>query len=388
MNVCQRYLEKLSPTYLLERYPNDFRADMIVVIPSYNEKDLLLTLRSLLSCQPCDARVLVAVILNSGEFSAQEGIQQNRVSYDEVLLFAHEHNSAKIRFSPLLFEELPRKHAGVGLARKIGMDLAIQHFVETNNSRGVIISLDADCTVSPNFLTDIYSVFREKSKLNATIHNFRHSVENQHLEIENAIRQYEVYIRYFSNSLKTIGFPYYYHTIGSAFAVSANVYARVGGMGRQQGGEDFYFLQKVFALNNIIELEKVFVYPMARFSERVPFGTGPALQKIIDEPDHEMKVYSRASFRELAYFFELKDAFFKRSIADIEGQINTIHPSLRLFIQETNVISQIADCNENSATINAYRKRFFHHFNAFKIIKYLNFAHPNYFPFEKISSVC
>jgi hypothetical protein len=40
-----------------------------------------------------------------------------------------------------------------GLARKIGMDLAIQHFLDTGNRDGVIISLDADCTVSPNFLT-------------------------------------------------------------------------------------------------------------------------------------------------------------------------------------------------------------------------------------------
>ncbi len=387
MNHFQRYLNKLNPELLARSYPDDFPAEMIVVIPCYNEKDLPLTLHSLLECDPSDAKVLGVIVFNSSERSTQAGIEQNRISCNEILQFSHENNTKNIRFFPLLFENLPRKHAGVGLARKIGMDLAIDHFYKTDNPLGILISLDADCTVSPNFLNDIYFAFRENENLNATIHNFRHRVDKNNPKIEIAIRQYESYIRYFRNSLRDAGFPYYYHTIGSAFAVSAHAYVRVGGMGRQQGGEDFYFLQKVFALGNIKELNNVFVYPMARFSDRVPFGTGPALQKIMDEPDGEMKVYSPESFAALKELFATKDRFFKKDRAFIEQEIKKIHPFLTKFLMETDFLSQVEDCNRNSATLAAYQKRFFHHFNAFRIIKYLNAAHDNAFSLVPLNTV-
>lgn len=380
MNHFRRYLDKLNPEYLATGYPEDFPAEMTVIIPCYDEKDLSVTLQNLLDCDPINAKVIVAIVFNSSERSTQVGIEQNRVSYQETLRFADENNTENIRFYPLIFENLLRKYAGVGLARKIGMDLAIEHFEKTNQSRGIIVSLDADCTVSPNFLTDIYSAFSDDEKLSATIHNFHHRVENNDPEIETAIRQYETYIRYFRDSLHNTGFPYYYHTIGSAFAVSADAYVRVGGMGRQQGGEDFYFLQKVFALGNVLELNDVFVYPMARFSDRVPFGTGPALQKIIAEPDGRMKIYNPQSFQALKQFFEIKKGFFKQEKTVTKDQIETLHPSLVQYLHDTQFIDAIEDCNRNSATPFAFQKRFFHHFNGFRIIKYLNFAHPQYFP--------
>lgn len=388
MNHLERYISRLKPEYLSTPYPDDFSADILIVIPCYDEKNLFVTLRSLLACsEHPEAKVGVAIIFNSSVRSTSEGILQNRVSYKETVDFARENNTESFRFFPLIFENLPRKHAGVGLARKIGMDLAVDHFLKNETENGIIVSLDADCTVSTNFISNIYSVFRGSENLNATIHNFKHRVEEEDPEIEKAIRQYEAYIHYFRDSLHRIGFPYYYHTIGSAFAVSADAYVRVGGMGRQQGGEDFYFLQKVFALGNVEELEDVFVYPMARFSDRVPFGTGPALQKIMDEPCGEMKVYSRQSLNELAKLFDIKDGFFKQEISKIEHEISLLHPSLVKFIYETDFIAQIDDCNKNSATLETFQKRFFHHFNAFRIIKYLNFAHPDYFQMEKISEV-
>ena len=48
-------------------------------------------------------------------------------------------------------------------------------------------------------------------------------------------------------------------------------------------------------------------------------------------------------------------------------------------------LNDIADCNANSASLAAFQKRFFQHFNAFMIIKYLNFVHPDPFPLVKIT---
>ncbi|SFL18319.1 hypothetical protein SAMN05216357_11496 [Porphyromonadaceae bacterium KH3CP3RA] len=387
MKHWEAYIKRQKPEYLCTIIPPETAADIVVVIPCYNEPALFETLHNLRTADRPDTNVLTVIVFNSGVLADKDVVKQNRISYDETRLFADRYNERSFCFFPLLFENLPRKHAGVGLARKIGMDLAVEHFLCNGKSRGVIISLDADCTVSGNFLTAIREAFSCDKSLNGTIHDFRHRVEEDSAMTESAARQYEAYIRYFRSMLEYAGFPYYWHTIGSAFAVSADAYVRVGGMGRQQGGEDFYFLQKIFALGNIRELKEARVFPMARLSDRVPFGTGPSLQKIIDEPDGNMRAYSKRSFRELKQLFDMKDEFFGKDPQSVEIMITTLHPSLQQFLKEIDFSALIGDCNANSASPPTFRKRFFHHFNAFRIIKYLNQVHPYPFPYESFASL-
>jgi hypothetical protein len=336
----------------------DFSACMAVVIPCYNEPNPEVALQSLCECASPACGTLVIVVINSSENCSAGVVRQNRESFSRVQAFSQSHSNDKIHFMPLLCEELPRKHAGVGLARKIGMDLAVDYFLRTENPTGIL----------------------------CTIHNFYHRVENGDPTIEDAVRQYEAYLRYFENALRYTGFPYYYHTIGSAFAVTADAYVRVGGMGRQQGGEDFYFLQKIFQMGKTKELDDVMVYPMARFSDRVPFGTGPALQKIIAQKDGLMKVYDFEAFRSLRQFFDMKDVFYGASQDSIIETISRLHPILQEFLAESNFMLDIQDCNANAATLKSFQKRFFHHFNAFKIIKYLNFAHQNAFGLTSLTT--
>ena len=362
----------------------NFNYGMVVVIPCLDEPDVLTTLNSLMQCAPTQHPVGVLIIVNASEMSDETVVQNNRRTYNELIAFAKEHNKPELSFHALLCENLPRKHAGVGLARKIGMESALRGFVESGNRDGVIISLDADCKVSKNYLSSIESQFANY-KPNCCVLNFQHrttDVENDNLQ--NAIDQYEQYIWYFRNALKAIDFPYYYHTIGSAFAVSANAYVRTGGIGRQQGGEDFYFLQKLFFLGKTVELMKTFVYPEARYSDRIPFGTGPALEKIIASEDRQLRVYSVEAFQVLRNFFNLRMKLYKQPDNIVNSILNELHISIQQYLTDNNLLVAITDCNENSATVDAFQKRFFHHFDAFFIIKYLNFAHNNYFELTPI----
>ena len=296
MKKWESYIKRQKEEYTRVPYPNEADATIIVVIPCLNEPGLLETLHDLFACTRPGVNVLIAIVINSGVQTDEASVLQNRATYSEVKDFARQYNQAGFTFFPLLFEELPRKHAGVGLARKIGMDLAVNHFLENKSTGGVIVSLDADCLVSPNFLVSIHHAFLEDSRLSATIHHVKHRVEKGDSILKKSIRQYEEYLRYFRFMLKEIDFPYYYQTIGSAFAVTADTYVKVGGMGRQQGGEDFYFLQKVFEFGKVKEMTDVVVYPLARYSDRVPFGTGPALQKMMLHPEGPLEVYSKRSF--------------------------------------------------------------------------------------------
>ena len=62
-------------------------------------------------------------------------------------------------------KELNTKQAGVGLARKIGMDLSLTIFDYSKDTKKLIICLDADCTVSQTYLTNIINDFNEKQSL-------------------------------------------------------------------------------------------------------------------------------------------------------------------------------------------------------------------------------
>lgn len=379
------YLQKQRSEYLQPSLPEQFVADMAVVIPCYDEYELNFTLTDLTTCDPPETNTMVVMVINSTVKSNKEAVEQNRKTYREVQQFSQTFSTDRMLFVPVIVENLPKKHGGVGLARKIGMDLAVDYFHKTGNPKGILVSLDADCGVSKNYLRDIYRAFQDK-KVCCSIHNFRHRVQNNDEILEKAIREYEGYLRYFEKALKFTGFPYYYHTIGSAFAVSADAYVRAGGMGRQQGGEDFYFLQKIFPMGKVAVLDDVFVYPMARFSERVPFGTGPALQKIIAEPNGRIKVYAMDAFVALKEFFDRIALFFEQPENEVEALITQLHPSLHEFIRRNRMKTDIMDCKANCASIVSFRKRFFHHFNAFFIIKYLNFAHQGYFNSETLDT--
>ena len=377
MKHWQKYIQK-HQAYNKYPIPANFDYGMVVVIPCFDEPDVLTTHKSLMQCASTQNSVGVLVVVNSGELSDGAAIENNRKTYDALIAFAKYHNQLKLSFHALLCEDLPRKHAGVGLARKIGMEWAVRGFLQSGNSNGVIISLDADCTVSENYLPVIENQFTTYSP-NCCVLNFEHRVLQSNAALQSAIDQYEDYIWYFLNALKVIDCPYYFHTIGSAFAVLADAYVRVGGIGRQQGGEDFYFLQKVFFLGRTVELMKAFVYPEARFSDRIPFGTGPALEKIMATDDGLLRVYSVEAFQALQSFFILRIKFYKQSDAVVKSFIEDLHISIQQFLTDNNLLSAITDCNENAASAGAFEKRFFHHFDAFFIIKYLNFAHNGYF---------
>ncbi len=382
MKHWQKYIQK-HPTYNQYPVPADFRYGMVVVIPCFDEPNLVTTLNSLMHCTPTQRPVAVLVVVNSGELSSETAVQNNLNTYNQLIAFAHEHNQPLLSFHALLCPNLPRKHAGVGLARKIGMEWAVRGFLQSGNSNGVIVSLDADCTVSVNYLQSIEHQFATY-RPNCCVFNFQHRTHEATPALQSAIKQYEQYIWYFRNALKAIDFPYYYHTIGSAFAVLADAYVRTGGIGRQQGGEDFYFLQKLFFLGHTVEMTNTYVYPEARFSDRIPFGTGPALEKITTSTDGLLRVYSVEAFQALKCFFLLRIQFYNQPHHVVQGLIANLPASIQEFLADNNLLSAIAESNKNSATAATFEKRFFHHFDAFFIIKYLNFAHTTHFQLTPI----
>ena len=49
--------------------------------------------------------------------------------------------------------EIPQNTGGVGMARKIGMDMALRLLKKSSTPRNLILSLDADTLVQNNYLS-------------------------------------------------------------------------------------------------------------------------------------------------------------------------------------------------------------------------------------------
>ena len=356
---------------------------MIIVIPCYKEPELNRTVQSLFDCDQDDFPVEIILLINSYRIDSDEVVAMNRDSYRQMMDYASMNNSPDFVLTPVLVENLTGHQTGAGLPRKLGMDKAISHF--KGDKSGIIVSLDADCLVEANYLTEIYRNFKEYRLNSATI-EFHHPVE--HLDTFDPLRiatsNYEDYLRYYRLALEYCGYPYPYFTIGSAFAVTAETYLKVGGMGKQQSGEDFYFLQKVFPLGKTRFIDTTCVYPAARTSDRVPFGTGPALQKMLAENQLSKYSYRVDAFSTLKLFFSKIDLFFKKPENEIEECIRNLPEYLFLFLKEDDFLSKIEEINRHTATLSNFRKRFFNYFNAFKILKYMNFVHPDYFDLAEV----
>ena len=169
---------------------------------------------------------------------------------------------------------------GVGSARKIGMDAAagIIASAATGKER-ILFCLDGDTWVDKNYFSAVLQAYQTDRNCPVFIAKFHHRADSA--ELATAVKSYEEYIYQWRNGLHYAGSPYDYVAMGSTITVRVESYLKAGGMRCNSGGEDFYFLQAVRKQGKIKELADVTVYPAARHSDRVPFGTGQRLRQIM-----------------------------------------------------------------------------------------------------------
>lgn len=350
------------------------------MIPCLNEPEISRTLESLWSCSPIKSACEVVVVVNESERSSSEIKATNERTYRELLDWKMQNDRKGMILHPIYAPSVEARSAGAGMARKIGMDEIIRRFNDINREDGVIVSLDADCLVSENYLQVIESTFSSDKKCFAATLNFRHRVEEMADEKQRqGIQLYEDYLHYYKKALDFAGFPNSIYTIGSAFAVRADVYVKQGGMNRRQAGEDFYFLNKLTSLGRIVEISNAFVYPSARVSDRVPFGTGAAMNKWMNLDGDLTVTYNFRAFLDLKKFFDQVELLYKAdepTYSEIKSAIAT--PIIDYF-KVIGFDQKVVEINKYSSSLAAFKKRFFQFFDAFVIMRFLNISHQDYY---------
>jgi glycosyltransferase involved in cell wall biosynthesis len=341
---------------------------LIIVIPCFNEPDLLASLNSLWRCDRPKCAVEIIVVSNSSETSPPEIVEQNRRTLAEAELWAREDCDRNFRIHFLHTPNLPRKHAGVGLARKIGMDEALHRLDQLNQLDAPIVCFDADSTCDPSYLTEIETYFSTRPKSPGCSIYFEHPLEGpEPSEIYEAITLYELHLRYYVHALRFAGFPHAFHTVGSSIAVRAEAYMRQGGMNKRQAGEDFYFLYKIIPLGHFGEINTTRVIPSPRPSDRVPFGTGRAVRDYLTT--RKFETYPLQAFHDLKQFLSNID-----TLRTSNDPLAELASPLQRFLTTQNIIATLAEIRAHTTTPETFRARFFRWFDGFVAMKYIHHA--------------
>src|SRR5437764_5368000 len=128
INAIEFYFERFGFAERQIHAPPSSDLGITVVIPCFNEPDLLTTLDSLWNCDPPKCAVEVIVVINSAVNSNEAFRAQNAKTFLEAVDWVRERSRPGFVVHLLHFPDLLPKHAGVGLTRKIGMDEALRRF--------------------------------------------------------------------------------------------------------------------------------------------------------------------------------------------------------------------------------------------------------------------
>lgn len=365
----------------------------IVVIPAIKEyENIIRLLHSLTENDPAYFNeTLFLFVINNSKNSDAEIKNDNQLTLEYLRRIVRENYtdllSKKILSSGLNIgiidassdgNELPDKDAGVGLARKIGMDLALTIFDYNNNFKKILICLDADCTVEKNYLTEIVDCFNKKN-LKAGYVNFEHQLPEDERE-KLAIICYEIFLRYYVAGLKYAESPYAFYTIGSTMICDAESYCKVGGMNKRNAAEDFYFLEKLAKLTSIHEIKSTTVHPSSRGSRRVPFGTGQRINRFLSNLQNEYLLYDPKCFEVLKQWLNV---FNENKIEDEKYYLleaEKIHMRLKEFLLMNSFADSWKNILSNSKNEEQIQKQKYLWFDGFRTMKLIHYLRDTEFP--------
>ncbi len=337
-----------------------------LAIPAYKEAPGFLTpLRDFAAAQ---AGLLVILVLNQPD--SQEG-DTNAELRDAVQALAP--------LGPGLFELTGNSHLllverptplpaaeGVGLARKIGCDIALALHCEGIVKSGWLHTSDADATLP----SDYFSSAEKITDAAAISRPFRHQLPGER-SAALPIYLYELRLHYYVLGLQQAGSPYAFHTVGSCISVRADAYAAVRGFPRRSGAEDFYLLNKLAKLGAIESAATPVIELSGRVSDRVPFGTGAAVGRLstCSNPRTEKLFYHPDSFQALgALLDKLASLYAGQEPAELLGN----YPEAAAVLEQLGIGKALAHCHQHSSDVETFSRHFHQWFDGFRTLKFVH----------------
>jgi hypothetical protein len=383
----------------------------VLVIPACNE-----TPGFLRPPPPCGGRSLLVLVINEPVSATHEVSLSNQALAATVQArFSQQWHSApefglSLLQDPLAprdvlivdrFSEgrqLPSK-GGVGHARKIGADLAASLIHRKRIRSPWIHCTDADVQLPKTYFTCNNAAHNKGLEYAAQIYPFHHCDDQdraKNREVILATQLYELSLRYYVAGMKFARSPYAFHTIGSTMAVRATHYAKVRGFPKREAGEDFYLLNKLAKVGAVLTLgmdsdcEPIEIE--ARRSDRVPFGTGAAVNKItrLADPVRDFHFYHPAVFELLQHWLQVWPEIWQSRSNDLTTSILPDQPgghdqsgkrhSLLAALKEIGTEQALGHAFKQSKDPDQFTRQMHTWFDAFRTLKLIHALRDHHLP--------
>lgn len=252
-----------------------------------------------------------------------------------------------------------KKH-GVGFARKV----LFERIMKEADPDDIIVSLDADTYLKPRYLQSIAENFVARPGMTAVAVPYYHEVNPLDEVQTRAMLRYEIYMRNYAVNLLKINSPYGFTALGSAIAMRVEALRKIGNITPLQSGEDFYLVQKFCKMGGLSLFNTECVYPAGRYSDRVPFGTGPAMKQGANGVWDSYPIYHHRIFEPVQEaYHRLRELY--------EDLISLTDNDFLLFLQKDTRKQDIwADIRRNVSDFNHFVKAFHQKADGLRILQY------------------
>ena len=369
----------------------------VLVVPAYDEAPELLSTFSRLKAP---GKVLVILVLNRPDSNPDP--QCNAALREAIGKLDHsdQHTNGKLHLYRIgdcadLFcydhEQLvgaTPAAQGVGLARKIGCDIALLWQSQGAISSEWICSTDADALLPADYFSRLEKI--EDSV--AAAYPFAHMPSNAE-NINQATALYEVRLHQYVLGLRYAKSPYAYHTLGSCIAVKGQHYCEVRGYPKRSGGEDFYLLNKLAKLGAVASLNGACIELQSRASHRVPFGTGPAVNNII-EGNKGVKselFYHPQCFEALRALLFVIDQLQQGELDTLQelliaqGLCERLSQTATTTLLAMGMAKSVAHCRRHGKSRQQFLRQFHQWFDGFRTLKFIHGIRDNALAAQNLS---
>lgn len=383
MSQTQYFAHYAEPeTHLLEGLPERLY-DQVVCIPAFDETPGFLHHLGK-ATQTYTGKVLLILVINQPAIS--QPCENNKILFKHISQYPllWQNNSGIMLFDYASYDillidrfaenrQIPVKQ-GVGLARKIACDIAAYLIHQKRINTHQLFCTDADVIFPDNYF--LTCLPKENS---AGVSGFQH-IPGHDQAINRATDLYDQSLHHYVNGLQQAGSSYAFHTIGSCLLLNADFYTKARGFPIRPAGEDFYLLNKLNKLAPVINLNNTVLQIESRLSNRVPFGTGPAVEKLLS--GNNMAIfYHPACFIVLGQWLEYLDQLAAAGHFFLPQPVNT---QTRRYLLELVTAFATADTVQklftNHKTCTARKTHLHQWFDGFKTLKAVHYLRDRHFP--------
>lgn len=275
-------------------------------------------------------------------------------------------------------------HQGVGLARKIGADIGLALFSLGFIDSHYLHNTDGDVTLPSDYFDQVKSYSRDA----CLIYRFRHVRGNADRLLWNALKSYDMWLRYYRIHLCWAGSPYGFHSIGSLMAVNFESYAQVRGFPKRKAAEDFYLLNKLAKVGSCTHLSGGEIFIRCRQSLRVPFGTGRGTMNALElaRKGLELQALAPEVFVILGLLLKAIEETLQGQYSDPIAERFAQYPEwVGKLIESWNFDQEVLAAQKRSRSLVGSLRQFHCWFDGFKTMKFLHHLRDHGFDSIRVS---